>query len=136
MKPEIETDRFEIFATGLDHPECCAFDRDGTLWAGGEAGQLYRIDAMGKVETIAHLGRFCCGIALSPDDRELFVCVSGVGVVRVSKDGKYSVFATHAGDHKIVAPNYVLFDRRCRLYVTDSGNWMKRNGFVLRFMPD
>ena len=136
MEPEIAIDRFEIFANGLDHPECCAFDREGNLWAGGEAGQLYRIDPSGKLETIANLGGFCCGVALSPDDRELFVCVSGVGVVRVSKNGEHSVFATHAGNHKIIAPNYLLFDRRGRLYVTDSGNWMKRNGFLLRFTPD
>src|SRR5712671_1451790 len=136
MEPEIGIDRFEIFANGLDHPECCAFDRDGNLWAGGEAGQLYRIDARGKVETIANLGGFCCGIALAPDDREIFVCVSGVGVVRVTKNGKHRVFATDAGNHKIIAPNYLLFDRRGRLYVTDSGNWMKQSGFVLRFTPD
>ena len=28
------------FASGLDHPEGLAFDREGNLWAGGEAGQL------------------------------------------------------------------------------------------------
>ena len=43
-EPEISIERFEVFATGLDHPECLAFYRDGTLWAGGEAGQIYRID--------------------------------------------------------------------------------------------
>ncbi len=133
MNPEIPIDRFEIFASGLDHPECCAFDRDGNLWAGGEAGQIYRIDASGKVESIASLGGFCCGLAFSPVDHDLYVCVSGVGVVRVAQDGENRVFATHADDHKIVAPNFLLFDRRGQLYVTDSGNWMKRNGFVLRF---
>jgi gluconolactonase len=136
MYPEIPIDRFEVFASGLDHPECCAFDRDGNLWAGGEAGQIYRIDPTGKVDTITNIGGFCCGLAFSPDDRELFVCVSGVGIVRVSKNGEHQVFATHAGDQKIIAPNYLLFDRGGRLYVTDSGNWMKRNGFVLRFEPD
>jgi gluconolactonase len=136
MEPEIAIDRFEIFASGLDHPECCALDRDGNLWAGGEAGQLYRIDATGKVTQISNLGGFCCGIALSPNDRDIFVCVSGIGVVRVSKTGEHAVFATHAGDHEIIAPNYLLFDTRGRLYVTDSGNWMKQNGFVLRFRPD
>ncbi|HVT26484.1 MAG TPA: SMP-30/gluconolactonase/LRE family protein [Lacipirellulaceae bacterium] len=136
MQTEVPIERFEIFANGLDHPECCAFDRDGILWAGGEAGQLYRIDPQGKAETIANLGGFCCGVALSPDDRELFVCVSGVGIVRATKSGKHSVFASHAGEHKIVAPNYLLFDRRGRLYVTDSGNWMKRKGFVTRFDRD
>ncbi len=136
MNPLIPIDRFEIYANGLDHPECCAFDRDGNLWAGGEAGQIYRIDPTGKTETVANVGGFCCGVALSPDDEALYACVSGVGVVRVKKNGKIQVFATHAGEHKIVAPNYLLFDGRGRLYVTDSGNWMKRNGFLLRFDPD
>lgn len=136
MNQEIPIDRFEVFAAGLDHPECCAFDRDGNLWAGGEAGQVYRIDPAGKAETVAHLGGFCGGLAFSPDDRELFVCVVGVGVVRVSKSGEHRVFASHAGDHAIVAANYPLFDSGGRLYVTDSGQWMKRNGYVLRFDPD
>jgi len=74
MAPEIPIERFEIFANGLDHPECVAFDRDGYLWAGGEAGQVYRIDRAGKVETIATLGGFTGGIALSPAADEVLVC--------------------------------------------------------------
>jgi len=136
MEPEIAIDRFDIFASGLDHPECCTFDRDGNLWAGGEAGQIYRIESSGHVETIANVGGFCCGVALSPDDRELFACVSGIGIVRISKTGEHRMFAIRAGDHQIVAPNFLVFDRRGRLYVTDSGNWMKRNGFLLRFTLD
>jgi gluconolactonase len=136
MNPEIPIERFEVFAQGLDHPECCAFDREGNLWAGGEAGQIYRIDSAGKVETVANVGGFCSGIAFMPNDRELLACVAGVGVVRVSKNGKYGVIATHAGEHKIAAANYPVVDRRGRVYVTDSGQWMKRNGLVLRFDPD
>jgi gluconolactonase len=133
MNPEIPIQRFEIFASGLDHPECCAFDRDGNLWAGGEAGQIYRIDRAGTSATIANLGGFCAGLAFSPDDRELLVCVAGIGLVRVAKTGQQHMFAVRAGDHKIVAPNYVLFDSRGRVYLTDSGKWMARNGFLLRF---
>jgi gluconolactonase len=136
MSPEIPTESFEIFASGLDHPECCAFDRDGNLWAGGEGGQVYRIDPTGKPETITNLGGFCAGVAFSPDDRELLVCVTGAGLVRVAKTGEHHVFATSADEHKIVASNYVLFDRRGRIYLTDSGKWMQRNGFVLRFDHD
>jgi gluconolactonase len=136
MEPKIPIDQFEIFASGLDHPECCAFDDDGNLWAGGEAGQIYRIGTSGNVETIANVGGFCCGIALAPDDRELFACVSGVGIVRVSQNGEHQVFATYAANHRIVAPNYLLFDQGGRLFVTDSGNWMKQNGYVLRFTSD
>src|SRR3954468_4192128 len=133
MEPEIPTEQFEIFANGLDHPECCAFDRDGNLWAGGEAGQVYRIDPTGRVQTVANVGGFCCGVALAPDDSAIFICVSGVGVVRVSKNAEHDGFASSAGGDKIIAPNFLLFDNAGRLYVTDSGNWMKRNGRLLRF---
>jgi gluconolactonase len=136
MQPLLPIEKFEVFATGLDHPECCAFDRNGNLWAGGEAGQIYRIDSSGRVETITNVGGFCCAVAFPPDDSALFVCVSGVGVVRVEKTGEHTVFATHAGSHKIVAPNYLLFDSSGHIYLTDSGNWMKRNGFLLRCDPD
>jgi gluconolactonase len=135
MTPEIPIESFEIFATGLDHPECLAFDRSGLLWAGGEAGQVYRIDAEGKVATITNLGSFCAGLAFSPSD-ELFVCNPALGIVRVKPSGESSVFATHAGDHKVVCPNYGLFDTAGNYYVTDSGNWKKENGFLLRFAPD
>src|SRR2546425_1082394 len=77
---EISIEKFEIFATGIDHPECVAFDRQGDLWAGGEVGQIYRIPPDGKAQLIASLGGFCGGLAFSPRD-ELFVCNPSLGVV-------------------------------------------------------
>jgi gluconolactonase len=132
--PEIPIERFEIFANGLDHPECLAFDREGFCWAGGEAGQVYRIDRAGKVQTICTLGSFNGGIAFSPDD-ELIVCNPVMGLVRISRNGKHEVFATHAGSHKMICPNYPAYDSRGNLYVSDSGQWKKQNGFLLRFDP-
>jgi gluconolactonase len=135
-QPEIPIERFEVFASGLDHPECLAFDRDGTLWAGGEAGQVYRIDPFGRVQTVTTLGGFNGGIAFSPLNQALYVCNPSLGLVRVTADGKHEVFATAAQGHALVCPNYPIFDRRGRLYVTDSGTWKKRNGALVRFEPD
>ena len=132
MTPEIPIENFRIFAANLDHPECLAFDCQGLLWAGGEAGQIYRIDRAGRLETIANLGGFCSGLAFSPAD-ELFVCNPAQGIVRVAPDGKHSVFANHAGSHKLICPNYGLFDSSGNYYVTDSGQWQKRNGCLIRF---
>ena len=136
MDPEIPIEQFEVFATGLDHPECVAFDREGYCWAGGEAGQVYRIDPGGKVETVANLGTFNGGLAWSPNDDALYVCNPAAGVVRVTRDGRQSLFADRAGNRKLVGVNYALFDRSGNLYVTDSGNWQKRNGSLIRFRPD
>src|SRR5262249_31681593 len=135
-EPEIPIERFEVFATGLDHPECLAFDRDGRLWAGGEAGQVYRIDPSGQVQTIATLGGFSGGIAFSPRDPSLYVCNPSLGLVRVDADGRHQVFARGAEGLTMVCPNYPVFDHRGRLYVTDSGTWKKHNGYLLRFEPD
>jgi gluconolactonase len=134
--PEIPIGRFEVFAAGLDHPECVAFDRDGRLWAGGEAGQIYRIDAAGKPQTVASLGGFTGGLAFSPLDQALYACNPALGLVRVEADGRHSVFATGAGGRRLVTPNYPVFDRRGRLYVSDSGTWKAGDGALLRFEPD
>ena len=135
-EPEIPIERFEVFATGLDHPECIAFDHAGLLWAGGEAGQVYRIDPAGNVQTVATLGGFTGGLALSPMDQALYVCNPSLGLARVDAGGGHTVFAKGAGAHTMICPNYPVFDRRGRLYVSDSGNWNKHNGFLLRFEPN
>src|SRR5665213_3772723 len=118
ITPEIPIDRFEIFATGLDHPECLAFDRTGTLWAGGEAGQIYSISPTGAVQTIAETGGFSAGIAWTPDDAELFVCNPRHGILRVSRSGQWSVFSKSLGSHQLVSPNYGVFDRHSNYSVS------------------
>lgn len=133
IEPEITIDRFEIFAEGLDHPECLAFDRDGWLWAGGEAGQVYSVSPNGEKQLVAEAGGFSAGVAWTPDDTELFVCNPRHGILRVTKSGDWSVFAKHAGDHTLISPNYGVFDRKGNYYVTDSGNWKKRNGYLLKY---
>ncbi len=132
MTPEIPIEKFEIFATAIDHPECIAFDRHGDLWAGGEGGQIYRIAPDGKWQLVTNLGSFCAGLAFSPQE-ELFVCNPAQGIVKVSQSGEWSVFASHVGEQKIICANYGLFDSAGNYYVTDSGNWKKNNGYLLRF---
>jgi gluconolactonase len=132
MNPEIAIENFSVFAEGMDHPECLAFDRRGFLWTGGEAGQVYEIDSGGKIREVTNMGGFCGGVAFSPED-ELFVCNSRLGMVHVKASGDYSVLANRAGDHKIVWANYAVFDRQGNLYVSDSGEWGKNTGFLLRF---
>src|SRR5689334_1938535 len=108
LKAEIPIEGFEVFAMGVDHPECVAFDRSGDLWAGGEAGQIYRITPDQKVQQITSMGGFCGGLAFSPKD-ELFVCNPSLGIVKVKASGEFSMFASHAGEHKLICPNFGVF---------------------------
>ena len=132
MQPEIEIEAFEVFATGIDHPECLAFDRSGDLWAGGEAGQVYRITPDRNVQLVTTMGGFCGGLAFSPEG-ELYVCNPSLGIVQVKSSGEFSVFASHAGEHKLICPNFGVFDSKGNYYVTDSGQFRKNNGYLIRF---
>ncbi len=43
----------------LDHPEGLAVHRDGSIWCGGERGQIYRIEPDGSsMEQVASTGGF------------------------------------------------------------------------------
>ncbi len=54
-----------VYVDGLDHPEGVAWGLDGYIYAGGEAGQLYRIDPRDpKPDIIALTGGFILGLAL------------------------------------------------------------------------
>lgn len=78
--PEVPIDRFAFFAEGLDHPEGLAFDNDGNLWAGGEAGQIHRINSEGKVKTVTTVGRFNLGLTFS-ERQQLYVCNFKLGAL-------------------------------------------------------
>ncbi len=56
-------ERVRFVSHGLDHSEGLSFAPDGSLSAGGGAGQIYRIDlGSGHAETIASTGGLTLGM--------------------------------------------------------------------------
>ena len=62
----LDASRVSVFFDGtlsdpqLDHPEGLAVHRDGSVWCGGERGQVFRVDADGTgVEEVVSTGGFC-----------------------------------------------------------------------------
>ena len=121
------------FITGLDHPEGVAVARDGTLYAGGEAGQVYRIAPDGtKSEVLARTGGFCLGVTLDQQDN-IYICDCGTrSLIKVTQNGEVTVVADSADGRRFVNPNFSVFDSRGNLYFTDSGEWKRANGVVYR----
>jgi gluconolactonase len=131
-EPIIDISEFEVFAEGLDHPEGLAFDADQNLWAGGELGQLYRIDPNGAVNEVVRLGGFCLGLTFSRK-QDLWVCNSKLGALQqVDRSGRLLSSLDRVGDTKLVTPNFSVVDSEGNLYFSDSGAWGKENGCIYR----
>ena len=136
LKPQVPIDRFEIFAEGLDHPEGLAFDADGNLWAGGELGQIYRINPKGKVRTVTTVGGFNLGLTFS-ERQQLYVCNFKLGaLLQLDRSGKVLRTWERAGRYRLRNPNFSVFDREGNLYFSDSGAWRKDDGFLFVLRPN
>jgi len=129
-------DNFAPFADGLDHPEGVTWGPDGYVYAGGELGQVYRVNLEdGSFEVIGNTGGFALGVCADADCN-IYVCDLGKrAVMRVTQEGEVSVYSEGSPDHRFVAPNYPVFDRIGNLYVSDCGGWHESNGCILRVSP-
>lgn len=123
-----------VFASGLDHPEGLAVAPDGTIWAGGEEGQIYVVAPDGRVTEHARTGGFSGGLAFDRDGC-CFVCNSPGRIVRVEQDGRWETFADAVDGVPMRTPNFPVFGPDGSLYVSDSGSWEVADGVIYRFPP-
>lgn len=134
----LSLDRVGVLVAGLDHPEGVTVDADGALYAGGEAGQVYRVDVeSATVVQVADTGGFLLGLC-ADDSGRLYVCDVGARAVqRVDPStGDVEVYTRGAPDRPLVNPNWPVFTDDGVLLVTDSGSWQGDDGCVLRVEPN
>jgi gluconolactonase len=132
----VALDRVEMFAQGLDHPEGIAILRDGTIFVGGEAGQIYRIDGDEPPREVANVGGFVLGIAADAEGT-LYACSDALhSVFRVEPStGRVERFASGLEDRPMRAPNWPAFDADGNLFVSDSGDWRAADGLIWVVRP-
>lgn len=127
-----------VLVEGLDHPEGVTVDPDGILFAGGEAGQLYRVDEKtGSAEKVADTDGFLLGLCADTAGR-IYACdVAARAVQRIDpRTGAVETWSRGAPGRPLVNPNWPVFTDDGTLYVTDSGSWKGDDGCILRITPD
>ena len=125
-----------VFVEGLDHAEGIAWGLDGYAYAGGEAGQLYRIDVeKRKVVQFADTGGFLLGIALDAH-HNIYACdVGNHCVQKITPEGVVTAYFSGLPDEPFKTPNYPTFDSQGNIYVTNSGQWKGDNGLIYKIRP-
>jgi sugar lactone lactonase YvrE len=122
----------------LDHPEGVAIHRDGSIWCGGERGQIYRLSPDGReLEQVGSTGGFCLGMAFDAAD-DLFICdLKHAAVMRFdAASGMVERWSDGAGGSRFRIPNFPAFDDAGRLYVSDSHAFGEPGPGVFRLQPD
>lgn len=135
--PLINLKHAETFVEGLDHPEGVALGPDDNIYAGGEAGQVYRINYEERsVEEYANTGGLNLGMALDAE-ANLYMCTADRGTVfKVTPTGEVSEYSSGTEERPMTTPNYPAFDAQGNLYVTNSGSWYGNDGCIYCVEPD
>lgn len=135
-KPSVDLDEMEMFAFGLDHAEGICLAPDGHLYLGGEAGQLYRVEADGTATELLSTGGFMLGLAADADSRIYAIDNVAKCVWRIDpRTEARVVYADGAPEGKFHVPNWGAFDAMGNYYLSDSGDWGARNGLIWKVRP-
>jgi gluconolactonase len=135
LKTLMNIEEFAPFVEGLDHPEGVCWGPDGFVYAGGEAGQIYRISFEGNVEQVGTTGGFILGVALDAD-MNVYACDMGNHALkRITQQGEVSTYSDGTAERKMVTPNYAVFDKAGNLYVSDSGSFKGFDGCLWLIRP-
>jgi gluconolactonase len=129
--------RATVLVEGLDHPEGVAYDPAAhVVWAGGEAGQLYRVDPdAGSAAEVARAPGFVLGLAVDGAGR-VAVCASEDGSLCAYDGDAVTRVLTEVDGAPLTNPNFPAFGPDGTLYVSASGTWGQDDGRLVRLGPD
>jgi sugar lactone lactonase YvrE len=105
----------------LSHPEGLAVHPDGSIWCGGDRGEIYRIEGDGsKFELVGSTEGFNLGMVFDKDEN-LYICDLGASAIfKLNTKTKNLVKLSKPGLGMKI-PNYPILDaKRNRLLVSDS----------------
>jgi gluconolactonase len=118
----------------------------GCLYAGGEDGQLYRIEmdqggaCPGRYSLVGSTGGgMVLGVTVDGCGR-VVMCAPGVGALCLWDPGQPHLrarpFVRSVSGESLIQPNYAAFGADGTLYFSDSGIWGHDNGRLLQLSPD
>ena len=139
MKALYRHDEIETLGSGIDHSEGICVGLNGEFFLGSESGQIYRLTIAGKLEVVAQspFQGILLGLAIKKNGH-LLVCDAAaktVWDVDLEK-GQWKVFCDNVDGVKLNLPNWGCFLADGSYVFSDSGDWKKANGKLIRVDTD
>src|SRR5437899_4023427 len=126
-----------VHIRGVDHPESISVGPKGEAYTTGTGGQVYRLNLeTNTAEQFAStVPRRMLGQAVDADGN--LYCADTTGkVIRITRAGKETTYATGPGGQKFLCTNYPAFDLLGNMYLSDSGDWTETiNGHIYKIPP-
>ena len=134
----VDRSHVQFVGKDLKRPECILAERDGTLWAADARGGVTRIDADGHQKLIAQSedarfdltaakaaasllsGTLPNGLAFAANGDILISNFGTDRLERMTRDGRTEVLLEYVDGQRLGKVNFVLRDRRDRLWITIS----------------
>ena len=130
-EPTVPLSELELFCNGLDHSEGICVTAAGTIYVGGEAGQIYRVEDDGTPTEVHSTDGFLLGLACDAHGAIYAVDVTARCVWRVGLEARTQErFFEGLPDRPARQPNWGAFDADGNYYLSDSGDWGARNGLI------
>jgi sugar lactone lactonase YvrE len=128
------------FCDGIDHAEGVAVHPDGSIWCGGEAGQVYRIapDGSSLDLRVAPTGGFTGALAFGADGLLYYVDIAQRAVFRLDPAGGAAepLVSGSVDGHALRIPNAIAFDDAGSLFLTESWSATEPGPGVYRIDPN
>jgi gluconolactonase len=127
-----------VAATDLDHPEGLTADAHGTVWSGGQSGQLYELDIVdASRREVLRTGGALLGVCLDAAGTVYACDVNLHAVVRATPaTGEWEVLSRGCPQRPFVSPNWPVLDDHGNLFVTESGLVDEAAGWIAKITPD
>ncbi len=130
------TDVATLWYPDVDHAEGCAVDSAGTIWAGGEGGQIYRGRLDERPTTVAVLPGRVLGMVTDAQGNLICATETVSALWRVTPSGQVDLLCDQIDGRPLRVPNHPAFLPGGLLLFTDSGGWGDDDGFTAALDAD